>query len=140
MLSAAARKQLSSIDRELIEQRVRAIWDCRAHGDIDGLLDYLAPDCVYVVTSWVGQPVTISREGREACGELARQIHILIEPRTAEVTELVVDGEQVAACRRVLVANRGTGRTAELDICYFMRFRDGLLVEMHERTDTLGMI
>ena len=140
MLNAKSLQRQNTIDRNLIERRIRAIWSCRAAGDFDGLRKYLAPDCVYIANTWIGHPATLRREGREACIDVVRQIHILLEVLEAETAELVIDGEQAAACRRTKMRNRGSGEVATLDICHFLRFRDGLLVEMTERTDTLGMI
>jgi len=116
------------------------MWDCRARGDIDGMMRHFTADCVYVAWVWVGQPVKLRRVGRDACAATARDINIAFENLGSRLTELVIDGDRAAAYRKATIRHRGTCKTAELDICYFIRFRDGLVAEMHEHADTLAMM
>lgn len=131
--------ELPDVDRDLVERRIVAIWDCRTRGDIDGMMRHFTPDCVYVACIWVGQPVTIRRVGGAACATVAHDVNITFENLGSQLTDLVIDGDRAAACRKTRVRHRGTRRIAELDVCYLVRFRDGLVAEMHEHVDTLAM-
>ena len=139
MLTSDAKRQLTDLDRDLIEQRIRAMWDMRQRGDTSEVAKLLAHDCVYVGKTWFGKPVDIRRDGRDACLEWARQINAMVQNVDMRVLYLVIDGERAAACRRIRVRETGGGRAEDVVICSFMRFRGGEIVEIAEYPDTLAI-
>ena len=140
VLTSDANRKLSSLERDLIERRIRAMWDMRRRGDVAGVARLLAQDCVYVGKTWFGKPVDIRREGREACLEWARQLNAMVQNVDMTVLYLVIDGEQAVACRRIRMREPGGGRIEEVIVCSFMRFRGGEVVEIIELPDTQAMI
>ncbi len=139
MLTSDANRQLSTLDRDLIERRIRAMWDMRRRGQIAELASLLAPDCVYVGKTWFGKPAPIRREGRAACLEWARQLNAMFTSVDMKILYLVIDGDQAAACRRIRMREPGGGRLEDVIVCSFMRFRGGAVVEIVEYPDTLAM-
>lgn len=139
MLTSDANRQLSNLDRDLIEQRIRAMWAMRRRGEVAGVATLLAHDCVYAGKTWFGKPVDIRREGRDACLEWARHLDTMVRKIETTVLHLVIDGENVAACRRIKMREPGGSRVEEIVVCSFMRFRGGEIVEIVEYPDTLAM-
>lgn len=139
VLTSNANRELSALDRDLIEQRIRAMWDMRRRGDSANVAKLLAEDCVYVGKTWLGKPANIRREGRDACIEWARQLSTMVTSIEMEVLNLVIDGEQAAACRRIKMREPGGSRIEEVVVCSFMRFRGGEIVEIVEFPDTLAL-
>jgi uncharacterized protein len=133
----AARK-LSKIDRELIEVRVRALLDLRSNNNVLEMLKYVAPDVQYKVGSWRAYPFHASRTGIEELAELGRAVVVAYENLGSTINELVIDGDRVAIQRTAKIRNRGTGKTIDVEICNFIRFRDGLVVEFSEYPDTVA--
>lgn len=139
VLTSDANRELSALDRDLIEQRIRAMWDMRRRGDGAMVAKLLAHDCVYSGKTWIGKPADIRREGRDACIEWARQLSAMVQSVEMEVLDLVIDGEQAAACRRIKMQEPGGGRIEEVVVCSYMRFRGGEIVEINEFPDTLAI-
>lgn len=139
MLSSDANSKLASIDRDLIEQRIRAMWDMRRRGEVAAVASLLAEDCVYVGKTWLGRPSDIRREGRDACLEWAHQLNAMVRNVGMTVVYLVIDGEQAAACRRIRMREPGSSRVEEIIVCSYMRFRGGEIVEIVEHPDTLAI-
>lgn len=135
MLSSDANRRLSELDRDLVEQRLRAYWSLRARGEIEAAGSFLSDDCIYSGATWIGRMVSIRRDGREACIEFARHLRGIVEPLETTILDLVIDGDQAVASRRLKLRARGTGRIGEVIVCCYVRFRDGQMVEIVELTD-----
>lgn len=139
MQSEEVSRRLSEVDRNLIEQRIHALAEMRARGDIAGMLKYAAPDIVFNGGSWKTYPLHARCEGREACGELGRAVNVTYENLGMTINKMLIDGDKVALHRTARIRNRGTGRTVDVEICNFLRFRDGLVVEFSEYPDTAAV-
>ncbi len=66
-------------------------------------------------------------------------IAVQFENLGSVVHDLVIDGDRVAMRRTSIIRNRGTGSSAEVDIADFIRFRDGLVVELTEIADSVAL-
>jgi ketosteroid isomerase-like protein len=132
-------RTLAVLDRDLIEQRVRAILECRVAGDTDGMARYAAPDLVYADGTWRSYPFQKTCHGREACLKMLREVNIYYEPLGSEIQRIAIDGDRVALHRRAKIRNRGTGVVVDIDICNFVKFRDGMVVEFSEYPDTMAV-
>ncbi len=139
MLTSNANRQLSELDRDLIEQRIHAFWGMRRRGEVAELASLVAEDCVYVGRTWVGHPADIRREGREACLEWARELSRMAVTVKMEVLHLLIDGEQAVACRRITFRDPGSQRTEDVMVCSFMRFRNGEMAELIEYPDMIAI-
>lgn len=139
VLTSDANRRLSALDRDLMERRIRDMWDLRRRGAVAEVAKLLAHDCVYVGKTWFGKPADIRREGRDACLEWARQLNSMVENVEMTVLYLVIDGEQAAACRRIRMREPGGGRTENIVVCSYMRFRGGEIAEIVEYPDTLAI-
>jgi ketosteroid isomerase-like protein len=132
-------RTLAVLDRDLIERRVRAIFGCLVAGDLDGIEKYAAPDLAYTGGTWRSYPFLKACHGRDACMAMLREVTIYFEILACEIDRIAIDGDRVALHRRARIRNRGAGVVVEIDICNFMRFRDGLVVEFSEYPDTMAV-
>ena len=130
---------MSELDRDLIEQRIYALAEMRARGDIPGMMKYAAPDIVFKGGSWRTFPLHMACAGWDACGEMGKAVNVAYENLGSTINTLLIDGDMVAVHRTAQIRNRGTGATVAVDICNFLRFRDGLVVEFSEYPDTAAI-
>mgnify|MGYP001012735241 FL=1 len=135
MLTSDANRKLSALDRDLVEQRLRAYWGLRGRGEIEAIGSFLAEDCAYSGTTWVGGIVPVRRRGREGILEFARHLRSIVEHLGTTFLDLVIDGDQAVASRKLKLRARGTGRVGEVTVCSYVRFRDGQMAEIVELTD-----
>ncbi len=136
MQSNDTSRQLSQLDRELIERRIHFLADARARGDVAGMLKYAAPDIVFKVGGGLSYPFYKTCTGKDSCGYMAHAVNVAYENFGSTINSLLIDGDRVALQRTASIRNRGTGRSVSVEICNFLRFRDGLVVEFSEFPDT----
>ena len=110
--------------------------DRRADSDVEGMLEYAAPDIVCrSFGAWslatFPKPVT----GKAAVAEAYRMLNIKYENLGSTVHEFLIDGDRVALHRTTEVRNRGTSQVYRFDVINFVRFREGLIVEFCEYPD-----
>lgn len=135
VLTSDANRRLSALDRELVEQRLRAYWGLRGRGETESIASFLAEDCAYCGTTWVGGIVPVRRQGREGVLEFARHLRSIVEHLGTTFLDLVIDGDQAVASRKLKLRAQGTGRIGEVTVCSYVRFRDGQMAEIVELTD-----
>jgi len=130
-------RRLGAVDRELIEQRLRAIFERRIAGDVVGLLAFLAEDAVYDLKGCheafpFDRPARGKKMVAKALDEAIREYQML----DAVIHQIFFDGDRVALWRTSKIRHRGTGKSANIDFANFIRFRDGLVVEFIEILDS----
>jgi len=140
MSSPAAHNTIAGLDREMIEHRVRTIFERRAEGDRQGLMDYLDENVVYRVQgNWTLYPFSQTIHGKENFAKLMAAIEIMYENFGSTIHEMLIDGEKVALHRTSRMRNRGTGAVHEVDLCDFLTFSDGLVIEFAEYPDSVAI-
>jgi ketosteroid isomerase-like protein len=132
--------KLGALDREMIEHRVRTIFERRAAGDLPGIVEYAAEDILYNVQGeWTIYPFSRPIEGKALLAHALAVIEAMYENLGSAIHELVIDGERVALHRTSRMRNRGTGEVRSVDVCDFLRFRDGLVIEFAEYPDSAAI-
>jgi ketosteroid isomerase-like protein len=140
MLGADKLNTLATLDREMIEHRVRTLFERRAEGDRLGVLEYVAENFIYNVQGgWTLYPFSRPVHGKKAFANIVAAIDVMYENLGSTIHELVIDGEKVALHRTSHMRNRGTGAVYAVDICDFLTFRDGLVIEFSEYPDSVAM-
>jgi ketosteroid isomerase-like protein len=128
---------LAMLDREGIERRVRALFHARKQGDSEGMLAEFSPNIVYeVVGSWDLYPFYGRREGIEAIRAMLLELAMEFENLGSTIHDILIDGERVAVRRTARLRHRGTNAIADVGIVDFLRFRNGLVIEISEYPDT----
>ncbi len=140
MQSEQALHKLGVLDRELIEHRVRTIFERRATGDIPGILEYAAEDVSYnVCGNWTLYPFSRPARGKAIFAQALATVAVMYENLGSTIHELVIDGDRAALHRTSKLRNRGTGQVISVDVCDFIRFRDGLVIEFSEYPDSAAL-
>ena len=116
--------------------RLRQIFERRTAGDIDGMMEFVAPDIVcFPPTSWGRARYPVTLRGREAVREAFKQRHINYVNMSTTLHRVLVDGDQVAVHRTTKIRERGGAVEHTFDCIDFLRFRGGLVVEFQELPD-----
>jgi len=137
MLSSPDLAQIASVDRELIALRVEAINDRLVARDLPGLLAFFSDEVDFeLIGNWSIFPSSGRGHGKEAWTRALATIYTEVENLGSTVHDVVIDGEWVALRRTTRLRNYGTGRVGDVEIADFLRFRDGLIVEITEIVDS----
>jgi ketosteroid isomerase-like protein len=133
-------RKLGDLDRELIEHRIRTIFERRALGDTPGIIEYAAEDILYDVRGgWTLYPFSRPARGKAIAAQMLATIESMYENLGSTIHELVIDSDRAAVHRTSKLRNRGTGAVVSIDVCDFLRFRDGLVVEFAEYPDSAAL-
>jgi uncharacterized protein len=132
--------KLGVLDREMIEHRIRTIFERRAANDIPGIVEYAAEDIFYNVRgNWTLYPFSRPAQGKEILAQALAVVNAMYENFGSTIHELVIDGERAALHRTSRMRNRGSGEMRSVDVCNFLRFRDGLVIEFSEYPDSAAI-
>ena len=134
MLSEQALRSIGNIDRDQIEARVRRLFERWAQGDVDGMIDFLAPDVSFPSNGfWTGVKPPLA--GRAQVAATIRRNANLLENIVSVLHEFLIDGDRAVVHRTAVGRRRDTGQRYQCDFIDFFRFRDGLIVEFSEYAD-----
>jgi ketosteroid isomerase-like protein len=119
-----------------IRQRLVEITGARLSGRIGNVASHFAPDVIvhYNCAKYGPSPPEVIR-GREAFLAQLKRTEEDFEAVDGEILQILVEGEHSALRWRTEWRHRGTGRLWPLDMAFFLRWRDGVVAEMHEFED-----
>lgn len=132
----------SGLSRAEMERRARKLVTFKAEGpDFDLLRKWCSPG---IVCEFLGDRMRIPYAGRhcgvEAMLGIIRAISVDFEQQTFAVPSPLVEDDRVAGRRQVIWRHRGTGRSGISELADFVRFEDGLIVELIEFRDTVTLL
>jgi uncharacterized protein len=125
--------------RKSLERAFLRLAEAQSRKDIAGVMEFATPDAVYLGNGWENFR-NVRVQGADALKEMLRFVAIEYESLGLALHEAVFDGDSVACRRTMRLRRRGGGRTADVVICGFFRFRDGRVCEVHEMFDTQAML
>ncbi|WP_457798345.1 nuclear transport factor 2 family protein [Methylocystis sp. S23] len=130
------------LSREEMARRMMTLGSFSREGpDIELFRKYCSPD---VVCEFVGDRQAISHAGRhrgiDALASIVRSVAVDFEQVGCATPEMVIDGGSGATRRTVEWRHRGTGRRGIVELADFMRFEDGLIVELVEFRDSVALL
>ncbi len=130
------------LSRDEMAHRAMELGSFSREGPDIGLFRrYCAPE---VVSEFVGDRATIFYAGRhrgiDALTNIISSINVDFEQVGGTTPEMVVDGTGVAARRTVEWRHRGTGRRGIVELADFLRFENGLIVELVEFRDSVALL
>jgi ketosteroid isomerase-like protein len=109
--------------------------------DPDVIRRHCAPD---IVCEFVGDRARIPYAGRHigvaALVSIITTINIDFKQTNLGLSSVIVDGGKFACRRTVEWRHRGTGRRGTVELAYFLRFENGLLVEFMEYRDSVTIL
>jgi len=125
-----------TLDREQTRARLKAIFERREAGDIDGMLEFVAPDIVcFPASTWGHARYPRPIVGKDAVREAFLQRHINYVNMASTVHRILVSGDEAVVHRTTSIRERGSQIAYTFDCVDFFRFRDGLVVEFQEFPD-----
>jgi len=137
------RPRTPGLDRAEIVRRVNELANfAPSRGpDIELIRKYYSPD---IVCEFVGHRARIPYAGRhvgvEAVINIVRGINVDFEQLNNELSDILVDDGRLACRRTVKWRHRGTGRRGLVELAEFVRFEDGLIVELIEYRDSVTIL
>ena len=136
MQSLETTRRLGEVDRDLIREILKSIYARRMAGDIEGMMNFVAPDIVcFPNTSWGGAHYPRCIKGSEAVREAFWQRHINYVNVAGQIHRILIDGDEAAVHRSCTIRERGSCVTHTFDSVDFFRFRNGLVTEFCEMPD-----
>jgi len=125
-----------ALDRQQMRERLKAIFERREAGDIDGMLEFVAPDIVcFPASTWRHARYPRPIVGRQAVREAFLQRHINYVNMVSTVRRILVSGDEAVVHRTTAIREHGSGIAYTFDCVDFFRFRDGLVIEFQEFPD-----
>ncbi len=131
------------LNREEMLRRLEALADFPTPMglDIAAIRKYCSPD---IVCEFVGNRIRIPYAGRhvgiEALINIVRAIGVDFEQFRNTLSDVVVDGGRVAFRRTVEWRHRGTGSQGLVELAEFVKYEDGLIVELIEIRDSVTIL
>lgn len=121
------------------EQAVRTFFEVLSEGDLDKLKPLFHPDAQWKVRV-EDIPGAGTHKGRDyICGEFlapVRSAFVDGEPRTT-IENVVAQGDWVAVQSRAVGARRSDGKVYDNQYAWFIKLKDGQILEIHEHMDSL---
>ncbi|HZP75776.1 MAG TPA: nuclear transport factor 2 family protein [Pseudolabrys sp.] len=124
-----------------VREILNDLYTSYAAGDFDKYATLIHPDIDWIIQAPMEVfPFAGHRRGRPAVIEAMTAIaeHYPLERYEREA--LLVDGDRVAILADASVRQRATGRTLRFHVANFLRFRDDMLVELREFTNTFDVV
>ncbi len=128
------------VDRQGLARILRTALEFRMQNDVRGMLQQATPDIVYRGDGWKNYRSMAPVRGKEACAQMIWAIFIEYENLGTVVHKSVFEADRVAFRRTATLRKRGTAKSAEVDICCFVRFRGDCVAEISEYFDTRQML
>ncbi|GLI91400.1 nuclear transport factor 2 family protein [Methylocystis echinoides] len=107
----------------------------------DLLREWFSPD---VVCEFIGDRARTPYAGRHAGLEtllgIIRSVHVDFDQRPLALSDLLIEDERAACWRHVEWRHRGTGRVGVSELADFVKFDNGLVIELIEFRDTVSLL
>lgn len=120
-------------------EKVQALYEAFGRGDVQTILDGLAPDVTWVMQGPAGLPLFGSRRGREGAAKFFQEVaqHLAIEEFT--LRQVIGQGEMVVVVGYERGKVKATGRSYEGEWAHFFTFKAGQVVAFKEFSNTAAL-
>ena len=131
----------TNLTRDEFADRVARLIGARVASNMEELGGFLDPNVSLTI---IGDPLSIypfpnRRFGREAVLELIISLQSTFSYRNIEIMDMIIDGDSVVVMRRARLVHRGTGRSRLVHLNDWLRFRNGLVVEIIQLNDNQAL-
>ena len=131
MQSLEVLQNLAYVDRELIEQRCRRLFDCYARSDVEEAMKLFAPGATVVFPRRSRTRADSGRHvGLAAIRNVFGNLVIEYEIFGQEIHSVLIDRDQAVVYRVIKARLRGTGRASTLISNDWLTFQDGLIMRL----------
>lgn len=141
-LEALLAPRPSGLPRDEMERRARRLLELKTGSPAPDLIrKWCAPD---IVCEFAGDrarlPYAGRHTGREALAGIIQAMHVDFERRSLGLSKMLIEDDSAACWRQVAWRHRGTGRAGVCELADFIRFENGLIVELIEFRDTVSLV
>jgi len=122
-------------------QRVLSFLEVFYSGDVEGALARCTDDIKFFSNAPVDiLPHLGAHHGKADVRAMWQTVNTRYAEMRHEVSNLVAEGDKVAALIRVFFRKRRNGRMVQFDIAAFYALRDGRIAEIREVMDTFDLV
>jgi ketosteroid isomerase-like protein len=130
------------LDHDEIERRARQLVTFPSTGpEINTIQEFCSPD---IICDFVGDSTRLPYAGRhvgiDALINIVRAVAVDFEQLQCEISEILIEEGRVAGRRKVKWRHRGTGRSGWVELANFVRFEDGMIIELVEFRDSVTLL
>ena len=126
---------------ELNRQRVLKMFHAFYAGDIEGALARCTDDVEFFSSAPVDiLPHLGAHRGKQELRAMWQTVHQRYAETRHEVTELIAEGDKVAALLRLFFRKRENNRVVQFDLAVFFTLRDGGMARIRGVLDTFDLV
>lgn len=118
---------------------VQKIYNNFKSGNIQGLLDNLAPNISWTLPELANVSFGGKRSSRESVAEFFRQVAASQEALRFEPKDFIAQGDRVVSLGRYEWRILETGRTFAAEFAHVFTIKDGAVIDFFEFTDTAAV-
>jgi ketosteroid isomerase-like protein len=123
--------------KEEMEKVIRRIYAARVVGNVDAIMDAMAPDVHFGLA---GDPMASPVVGRlRGTAQLRSQLTNLVDNfkfNAYDIVSVVVDGSSAAVHAKANITSTATGQTVDMELADFIEFKDGSVNSFLQFCDT----
>jgi ketosteroid isomerase-like protein len=119
---------------------VRQGYEAFGRGDINGLLDLLDEQVLWVAPGPPELATSGRRTGRQAVGEFFTKVNEVFDIQRFEPKEFIVQGDRVVVLGSETARVRASGTVLDLDWVHVFALRGGKVVSLEEFFDTAAVV
>lgn len=124
-------------DRAKMEQTLRTVYAARQRGDVDGLMQHLAPEPVFHMAGAAhASPVAMRIEGTEPFRAAMQQMVTIFVMEDYDLHTILIDGDRAAVQWHARFRSTVTGDRLETELFNLVTFKDGRIVSFMQFCDT----
>ena len=118
---------------------IKKVYAAFAQGDIQTILDHLAPDVEWVLEGPAIIPFAGRRSGISGALEFFEALGSTQQDQKLTTDEFVAQGDQVATVGRYSAVVTATGKAFDGPVAHFFTIREGRITKFIDITDTAQM-
>jgi ketosteroid isomerase-like protein len=124
---------------QALRERLDALYAAFKRGQLDFVLNAFDDSAEFISHTPAHLfPFLGHRRGKSAIAEAFKEIHEELEFISYEPVSKVLEADEAAVMLFIRVINRRTGRSIQLSLAHFLKFRDGKIVELREFMDSFS--
>jgi uncharacterized protein len=123
--------------KEEIEKAIRKLYAARVVGNVDAMVDAMAPDVHFgLAGNETASPVAGRLRGTDQLRSQLTKLVGAFKFNAYEIVNVVVDGSNAAVHARANITSAITGQTVDMELADFIEFKDGSVNSFLQFCDT----
>jgi len=131
--------ELQVMTKSALHARLDTLYAAFKRGQIDFVLNFLDDDIEFISNAPLEIfPFLGRRRGKPAVAEAIKGAHQEFDIQSYEPVSALVESEQAAVMLFARGVSRKSGRSLQLAIAHFLKFRDDKIIEVRELMDSFS--